>query len=81
MPSEILREVLGQAESNDSEKEDTDGPKGVSVFIRKLVKHSARLCYCNIGALLTLFERANYHYRQAILKVLANLICYLIDAI
>jgi hypothetical protein len=75
-----LREVLNQVEKNDSEKEDElEGPKGVSAFIRKLVKYCPKLCYKNIKALLQLFERADYHYRQAILKVLANLSIYLIN--
>ena len=71
--------MLDLVDKNDSEKEELEGPRGVGAFIRKLVKYCPQLCYSNIRALLQLFERANFHYRQALLKVLINLSFYLLD--
>lgn len=71
--------MLDQVDKNDSEKEELEGPRGVGAFIRKLVKYCPQLCYSNIRALLQLCERVNYHYRQAILKVMINLCFFLLD--
>jgi hypothetical protein len=74
-PSDILHEVLRALPQNMSDKEaDTDCPKGVSMFVRKLAKHSPILCYYNLTSLIGLFDRDNYLLRQAALKVLANVL-------
>jgi hypothetical protein len=76
-PSLLLRELLSQVENNDTENE-TEGLRNVCHFIRKLAKHTPRLCYCNIEPLLNLFSRQSHYSRQAILKVLANVVIYYI---
>ncbi len=61
---------LGNTESD----KDTDLVIGASKFLRKLATFTPQLCYFNIGLLLELFEKSHYRYRQAILKILGNVV-------
>jgi hypothetical protein len=48
--------------------------KGASKFLKKLAKHTPKLCYFNIGLLFELFDKSHYLYRQTILKILGNIV-------
>lgn len=66
-------ERIRELGNTDSDK-DTDLVKGASKFLRKLATNTPRLCYYNIKLLLELFDKSHYLYRQAILKILGNIV-------
>ena len=66
-------ERIKELGNNDSDKE-TDLVKGASKFLRKLATHTPKLCYHNIKLLFQLFDKPQYTYRQAILKILGKVV-------
>lgn len=77
MPNEIIRELTKQIFHNDSSHE-TVGIKNVGIFLRKLSKLSPKIVYQNISSLLGFFDCEAYLLRQAIIKILANIIQYVL---
>ena len=66
-------ERIKELGNSDSDK-DTEVVKGASKFLRKLATHTPKLCYHNIQLLFQLFDKPQYFYRQAILKILGNIV-------
>ncbi len=66
-------ERIKELGNSDGDKE-TDFIKGASKFFRKLAKLTPKLCYHNIQLLFQLFDKPQYYYRQAILKILGNIV-------
>lgn len=51
-------ERIRELGNTDSDKDtETDLVKGASKFLKKLAKHTPRLCYNNIGLLFELFSK------------------------
>ena len=53
--------------------------KNIGSFLRKLSKRQPKLMYQNISALLTFFECESYLLRQAIIKILANVVQHVLS--
>jgi len=77
MPNEIIRELTKQIFHNDSSHE-TVGIKNVGIFLRKLSKNAPKIVYQNISSLLGFFDCEAYLLRQAIIKILANIVQYVL---
>ena len=74
---EIIDELTKQIFLSDASYESV-GMKNISKFLQKLSKLAAKTLYKNISTLLPLFDCENYLLRQAIIKIIKNIIIYVL---
>lgn len=79
MPNEVIRELAKSIFHNDSSHESI-GIKNIAIFLKKLSKICPKLVYQNTSMLLGFFDCESFLLRQAIIKILANIIQYVLTA-
>ena len=72
--SELTKQILLSADVS----YESVGIKNISKFLQKLSKRSPRAVYQNVSQLLGLFDCENYMLRQAITKILQNIIIFVL---
>ena len=73
MANEIIRDLTKQIRQDNTTHESI-GIKNVGIFLRKLSKRCPKIMYQNISSLLSFFDCESYYLRQAIIKILSNIV-------
>jgi len=77
MANEVLRELTTGI--REDKAQESASIKNIGSFLRKLSKRQPKLMYQNISTLLSFFECESYLLRQAVIKILANVVQHVLS--
>ena len=76
MANTIIRELTQQLKNNECTLE--SGIRNVAKFLQKLSKQAPKSMYYNISELLGFFDLDAYVLRQSLIKIICNIILYVL---